>query len=136
VVGSGGRTRISGPQLRARFGLYDTWATFNVISASGQTTNPASQPDPNAPPADGQTGGVSPGGGGARATWIAPTGVVRGRISGAGGKRIVLQQRERGRWRTVQRGRTSRHGGYVFVHLRAGDYRVRWRGASSARVRL
>ena len=33
VVGSGGRTRVTGPTLRARLGLYDTW--FEVRKVSG-----------------------------------------------------------------------------------------------------
>ena len=33
VVGSGGRTRVDGATLRARFGLYDTWAYFSSITS-------------------------------------------------------------------------------------------------------
>src|SRR5206468_4279032 len=40
VVGSRGRTRISGPQLRDVFGLRDTCASYDVITASGTTKNP------------------------------------------------------------------------------------------------
>ena len=131
VVGSRGRTRVTGPQLRARFGLFDTWATFNVVSASGQTQNPPSDSGTDAPPADGTTGGVSPGGGGgAQASWYVPAGVVHGRISGAGGKQVVLERRAGHRWRTLRHGRTSRHGRYTFARLRPGRYRVVWRGAA------
>lgn len=35
VLGSGGRTLVSGPELAARLGLYDTWAYFSVRSARG-----------------------------------------------------------------------------------------------------
>ena len=31
VSSSGGKARATGPQLRARLGLYDTWATFRVL---------------------------------------------------------------------------------------------------------
>ena len=34
VVGTGGRTSVSGPELRRRLGLYDTWARFTVITAN------------------------------------------------------------------------------------------------------
>jgi stage II sporulation protein D len=34
VVGSGGRTRITGPTLRARLGLYDTWVTIKKVTGS------------------------------------------------------------------------------------------------------
>jgi stage II sporulation protein D len=33
VVGSRGRTRVTGPELRDRFGLRDTWASFRVSGA-------------------------------------------------------------------------------------------------------
>jgi stage II sporulation protein D len=136
VVGSGGRTRVTGPELRGRFGLFDSWATFNVVSSSGQTQNPAPSTDTSAPSSDGTTGGVSPGGGGARASWYVPSGVVRGSISGAGGKRLVLQWRRGTRWLVLDRGRTSRHGRYAFAHLRPGRYRVMWRGAAGPVVTI
>jgi stage II sporulation protein D len=34
VVGTGGRTPVSGPTLRRKLGLYDTWARFTVITAN------------------------------------------------------------------------------------------------------
>ena len=61
VVGTKGRTRVTGPTLRLIFGLFDTWATFNVITASGQTANPTSKPSAPSSGAVGETGGVSPG---------------------------------------------------------------------------
>ncbi len=33
IVGTGGRTAVSGPELRRRLGLYDTWAFFSVTDA-------------------------------------------------------------------------------------------------------
>ncbi len=41
VLGSGGRTAVSGPELAARLGLYSTWAYFST--RSGQSVKP--QPD-------------------------------------------------------------------------------------------
>jgi stage II sporulation protein D len=41
VLGSGGRTAVSGPELAARLGLYSTWAYFSV--SSSQTVKP--EPD-------------------------------------------------------------------------------------------
>ncbi len=35
VLGSKGRTLVSGPELEARLGLYSTWAYFSVKSAKG-----------------------------------------------------------------------------------------------------
>jgi stage II sporulation protein D len=34
VIGSRGRTRITGPTLRARLGLYDTWVTIKKVTGS------------------------------------------------------------------------------------------------------
>jgi SpoIID/LytB domain protein len=68
VLGSGGRTVISGPQLAARLGLYSTWAYFSARSGqsvkampdhSGWTglSSPAPASAPT-PPASGPQGGV------------------------------------------------------------------------------
>jgi SpoIID/LytB domain protein len=42
VLGSGGATPVSGPELAARLGLSSTWAYFAVKSASGLTREPDS----------------------------------------------------------------------------------------------
>ena len=34
IVGSGGRTRVTGPTLRARLGLYDTWFTVKKVTGT------------------------------------------------------------------------------------------------------
>jgi stage II sporulation protein D len=74
VLGSKGRTLVSGPELEARLGLYSTWAYFSVKNAKGTHAEPdasgqssASEPsasgqnpapEPSAQPADvGGTGG-------------------------------------------------------------------------------
>src|SRR5205823_11402694 len=82
VVGSGGRTRVTGPQLRSRFGLYDSWATYNVISPSAQSNHPPPSPScDNHPSGDSQTGGIGPPPQGrlAHIALATPAGVVRGR---------------------------------------------------------
>jgi stage II sporulation protein D len=75
VLGSKGRTPVSGPELEARLGLYSTWAYFSVSNASGTHAEPDSSgytatPTPAAtpPPAPAVqtttvsgTGGVSAG---------------------------------------------------------------------------
>lgn len=45
VLGSAGRTLVSGPELEARLGLYDTWAYFSV--RSGVSLSP--EPDSSGP---------------------------------------------------------------------------------------
>ncbi|MDQ3934326.1 MAG: SpoIID/LytB domain-containing protein [Actinomycetota bacterium] len=34
IVGSGGRTRVTGPTLRARLGIYDTWFTMKKVTGT------------------------------------------------------------------------------------------------------
>jgi stage II sporulation protein D len=69
VVGTGGRVRVTGPQLRSAFGLHDTWATFKVVTASGQTKNTSGPTGSDTTGtgtgtgAGGDPGGVSPPGG-------------------------------------------------------------------------
>jgi stage II sporulation protein D len=65
IVGTGGRTVVSGPTLRRKLGLYDTWARFTVITGKatrGDGDTPSSPETPETPetPAS-PTGGVSPG---------------------------------------------------------------------------
>ena len=54
VVGTGGRTDVTGPALRGKLGLYDTWARFTVITAT------ATRGDGNTPPSVPATPARSP----------------------------------------------------------------------------
>jgi len=76
VLGSRGRTLVSGPELAARLGLYDSWAYFSV--GNGQTITPepdrSGQSPATSPPAEAepaptgpQGGAQAPGGGEANA---------------------------------------------------------------------
>ncbi|MCW2989518.1 MAG: SpoIID/LytB protein [Solirubrobacterales bacterium] len=133
VVGSQGRVRVTGPQLRSIFGLFDTWATYDVITASGQTNNPSgSTTTPGSGDGSG-SGGISPG--------TARTAAVSRTISGRVGwverpATVTLQRRHDGRWITLFELVTDRHGRYAVGDLARGIYRVRWRGAAGAPVRL
>ena len=63
VVGTGGRTNVTGPALRGKLGLYDTWARFTVITSSGKRgdgNTPPSVPETPALPGNPTTGGVAP----------------------------------------------------------------------------
>src|SRR4051794_28560818 len=115
VVGSGGRARVTGPTLRSIFGLKDTWATYNVITAAGKVDNPSSEEtDPGTgsgsdPGGSGETGGASPG----RLAHAAVP--VHGTVTGRVGwverpTRVALQRRVDGRWTTVAHARSTRHG--------------------------
>ncbi|MDX6639099.1 MAG: hypothetical protein QOF12_110 [Solirubrobacteraceae bacterium] len=142
VVGSKGRVRVTGPHLASAFGLDDTWATFNVLTASGQTKNPPTSTGTSGgttttdTSGGGSTGGVSPGGQ-ARVAWVAQRGAVSGRVGWVHRRqRVALQELMAGRWRTIARGRTDASGHYRFGLLASGVYRVRWRGDSTPVVRL
>jgi stage II sporulation protein D len=58
IVGTGGRTSVSGPQLRSKLGLLDTWARFTVVTARAARGDgdPPREPAPAAAP----TGGTAP----------------------------------------------------------------------------
>jgi stage II sporulation protein D len=66
VLGSAGRTAVSGARLAARLGLYDSWAYFSVSDRNGVTAEPDQSGRPTegpastpAPPASvGEQGGV------------------------------------------------------------------------------
>jgi stage II sporulation protein D len=60
VVGSGGRTAVTGPALQARFGLYDTWAFFAVTGPDGSLPPGFGQlPGPGNNPSPGSSGGTA-----------------------------------------------------------------------------
>lgn len=121
VLGSRGRTQTTGPILRARLGLKDTWASFTYISSNGKTVS-STAPEEDAPKAGSGTGGVIAGASARRAR-----GVVSGRIVGDGVRRTVtLQRRVEGRWRAVGRVRVARDGRYSAAVARPGVYRVAW----------
>ncbi|MDX6717977.1 MAG: hypothetical protein QOJ63_231, partial [Solirubrobacteraceae bacterium] len=93
VVGTRGRTRVTGPQLRARLGLYDTWARFTVITTHavhGDRRPPrGSRPAPRGPGTGGAVPHAASAGAPARAAGVAPAaGVVRA-ASAAGPARAV-----------------------------------------------
>ncbi len=133
VVGTKGRTRVTGPTLRQVFGLFDTWATFNVITASGETANPTSDATAPSSGAEGETGGVSPG--------AARAASVRRTISGRVGwverpTAVTLERRHNGVWISLYEIATNRRGRYAIHDLVRGAYRVKWRGDVSAPVGL
>jgi stage II sporulation protein D len=110
VVGSGGRTRVSGATLRARFGTYDTWMYFTSIK-SGE-----------GPKAEEDRLGADPEARAARAGHVL-AGEVFPAVKGAA---ITVQRRTRHGWRTVGETRTTRGGRYRYVARSAGRYRVRY----------
>jgi stage II sporulation protein D len=113
VIGTRGRTATTGPVLRARFGLDDTWAYFTTVSSQ---------------PALGASGGAQAGGSpDARAADVKGLRreVVTGTIEPARtGARVRLQRREGSSWPTVATTRVLPGGAYSVAAPAPGTYRV------------
>jgi stage II sporulation protein D len=117
VIGSRGRTLVTGGQLRARLGLFDTWAFFTSI-----TTGAEPPEEPTGPP----TGGTEPFG---SAAWLQrhPIRRLTGRVlpvlkSGT----ALVQRREARKWVTVGEARVRRGGRYRYDVTVPGVYRLRY----------
>jgi stage II sporulation protein D len=109
VLGTRGRTTVTGPQLRSAFGLYDTWASFRAVSTVVRT----------------------PAAGAARA---AAAGRVAGHLSGTiaparAGTWLTLQRLAAARWRTQAEAIVGAGGRFDVPVGRPGRYRVVYRGA-------
>jgi stage II sporulation protein D len=142
VDGTNGVTQVTGPQLRARFGLFDTWASFTYISTD------AKKPKDKAPgaddtgagatttaPADTTTGGTGGAtvpaadttGGQAASIARARPSVLTGAIQPARrGRKLKVQRRDDGHWRTVGSATVGRGGRYSAELPGPGEYRVAW----------
>ena len=150
VVGTRGRTAVSGPELRRRLGLFDTWARFTVITArvtrddGHEPGSPAQDapPSPAAPaPTGPSTGGALPGllPGFARAASLAGgAATLRGRVDPAtpGRRWVTVQRHDGGRWVGLFDAPLSAGGRYAARLRLPGLYRVRYGGELSPSVRL
>ncbi|HEX4720810.1 MAG TPA: SpoIID/LytB domain-containing protein [Thermoleophilaceae bacterium] len=124
VVGSKGTTAVSGPQLRSRLRLYDTWAYFISIKSGQQKT-------PLAPPAQPMRNDQVTNGGGvtaSAASWLRRVFgvrklVVEGSVAPAA-KKIALQKLGRRGWKTIGYGKTDTRGRYALLVRSTGAYRV------------
>jgi stage II sporulation protein D len=135
VIGTRGRTRVTGGQLRARFGLFDTWAFFTSITTGDE---PAAEPDP-VPAEDpgAPTGGTQPPFGSATLLGTRPVGAVSGRVLPVlRGQRVTLQRRAGARWVTVGSTGLHRGGRYSQAVTRPGTYRVRYHDETGPAVRV
>jgi stage II sporulation protein D len=130
VVGSRGTTRVTGATLRARLGLYDTWAYFTTIKTGQQPTPP---PDPAAAPEPSPTGGATPEARAARLMARRLSGYV---IPARRRSRVRIELRQRHRWISVGAAQTDRFGRYAYAVERPGTYRVRFQGAAGTLVRV
>ncbi len=121
VVGSRGVTPVDGATLRARLGLFDTWAYFTSISSKATTpTSPsggAQAPRPFAMAAR------------------APVGALTGTVI-ADASRATVQVRRGGAWVDAGTVRLGRSGRYRFNATARGAYRVVVDGAVGPVVQL
>ena len=94
VVGSDGRTAVTGSELRQRLGLFDTWAFFTEIS-SGEEPAPL----PPTPSGDSDTADPSGGTRAPKASRTAALASIGGAITpGRAGASLLVERREGGRW--------------------------------------
>jgi stage II sporulation protein D len=107
VVGSRGVTETDGATLRARLGLYDTWASFTAIKSVKSDAS-----------------------GGARASSFEfirrnAVGALSGSVIGPPrGTQLTIQRRVKGDWRDVGRVPTRAGGAYRWIAHARGSYRV------------
>jgi stage II sporulation protein D len=132
VLGTRGSTPVTGPQLRARLRLYDTWASFVRITSTPKKKS-KSKPKTPAPstPSD-PSGGTPPEGSAAAA---ASAGMMEGDVSAAtAGNWVRLQRLVGDHWVTMAWTTVGRHGRYRITVPSAGHYRILWHGLDGPTV--
>jgi stage II sporulation protein D len=124
VIGTRGRTRVSGATLRARLGLYDTWAYFTTIGIRRAPAPETPVPTPPAP-VDPQSAGAGTGGAGAAMAGRRAIATLTGSVLPAHrGAEVQVQLRRDGRWSTVASTGLGAGGRYRVPVTRRGTYRV------------
>ena len=123
IVGSRGKTSVSGPTLRAEFGLDDSWAYFTVAGARAKAKRKgSSEGDPSGAMAARSSGG----------------GVVSGyfRPARKRSRVVVMRRTTTGDWRIETRVRVDSRGRYRASVGRSGVYRPVLGGVPGPDVRL
>jgi stage II sporulation protein D len=137
VIGTRGTVDVTGPQLRSRLGLYDTWAYFVTIkSGQGDASTQPDQSSGDTQLTDG--GGVTAS---AAGSWLRRVAGPMRRLVMSGSiapraNTITLQQLVRSKWRTVGFGTTDARGRYALRVDTAGTYRILARGGVGPAVRV
>jgi SpoIID/LytB domain protein len=117
VIGTRGTTTISGPTIRARLGLRDSWLTIYSVSSSARGARSA-----------------RPAAWGARVTPPLLAGTFQ--PTPRGGELRIERRVRHERWRTVKTVRVGRDGRYRSLIERAGVYRVRAGTVAGPAVRM
>jgi stage II sporulation protein D len=134
IVGSRGATRVNGATLRARLGLFDTWAYFTSISSED---TPPPDDEPPAEETDPLTGGVQPSM--FQSLLPRPTshGGLRGQILPAvRGEALTIERLGPQGWVAAGTTRVGRGGRYRATVAAAGTYRVRSGDVTGPSVRV
>ncbi|HEY0344750.1 MAG TPA: SpoIID/LytB domain-containing protein [Solirubrobacteraceae bacterium] len=134
IVGSGGRTDVTGPQLRKRLDLFDTWASFTVITTRATRGDGSG---PGAPAGGGTpTGGMAPRAVRPFAAVALPvSGTISGRVTPAvAGSPIVVERRDASGWVAEFDVPAGAGGRYSVAVGRPGLYRIRHAGAAGPAV--
>ena len=135
VVGSRGKTRVSGATLRARFGLFDTWAYYSAI-ASRKAPPPEDAPA-EAPPERAAGEGTGGAQASARMTRFRAIASIAGNVLPArAGQLARVQIRRDAKWHEVVTARVGADGAYRAAVTRSGLYRVVFRGDAGPAVRI
>ncbi|WP_372787977.1 SpoIID/LytB domain-containing protein [Paraconexibacter sp.] len=138
VIGTRGTTTVTGPELRRRFGLYDTWATFTLVTSTAKKAPTGPTGPSSSTKGDSKSGGATPN---ARASSsFAPTPSRSPRIVGRvlpskSGEWLKVQRRAKGRWVLVAEVTVNRKGRYEASLPRAGSYRIVYKGIAGPTVR-
>jgi stage II sporulation protein D len=134
VVGTGGRTRVTGGQLQRVFGLLDTYAAFTTITSS---SGPGSAAIPAPAVHAGQT---------AAQAVAALVPLVRNLVAGTlpglhgsvfpfhGGDAVTVQELGLGGWRSVAKAAVGSGGAYQLQLPASGIFRVVYRGVDGPAV--
>jgi stage II sporulation protein D len=116
---------VSGATLRARFGLFDTWAYFTAIKARVAPV----PPPPTTAPSTGGTGAVTAG--------VRPVASIAGTVLPAKrGALVTVQRLAGGRWASVTFAIVGRGGRYRAAVTAGGTYRVRYNGDAGPAVHI
>ena len=112
VTGSRGSRILTGAQIRARLGLYDSWAHFTKVSTSQVRHRLAAKAAASRP----EIAGIFD---------PAPR-----------SRRVLVERRIHGRWRAAVRVATTKAGRYRALLRATGVYRVRSGGVAGPAVRI
>jgi stage II sporulation protein D len=128
IVGTRGRTAVTGPTLRSRLGLFDTWAYFTRMTTANAKRKAHPQPQTN----DGSGGSGAPP---ATAAFSVAPWIVSGSVQpGRRGALYSLQRLDGTTWTTIGHGRLRRGGTWSAVVAGAGQYRILLGGLAAPSV--